>query len=178
MSCFDDLPKHQADRVSALYGIDGKSTRACRQGALELLGDYKFAEPPVRYSSRWRSKGLPVYHYVLDEVNPFRHSLGAHHGIDILYLFGDYDLSKTPELERTGREMRCRWIRFVNGLKPWDGVLAAFGPFGVFDELDKGSSSNRRRWAHLKVIQDLRPALDRVMDRLATGKFENSGPRI
>lgn len=139
--------------------------------SLDFINDFFFAEPIVSIANGWRSLGKTVYQYAVAEPNPWQPSVGAHHGVDPLYAFGDYDLSRYSYLERTAQEMRKRWKLFVNGEKPWNGLLCAFGPRGICDELTADSMTNRRRWSHIRLLTKLRPSLGTVVGPLLASRI-------
>ena len=171
VEAFDKFSGEELDLLKSLYCIEETLPKACKRGALDFINDIFFAEPVVSIANRWRSEGRPVYQYGLDEPNPWQPSAGAHHGVDLLFLFGDYDLSKSSYIEKTAREMRHRWILFANGEKPWNGLLCAFGPRGICDELTADSATNRRRWSHVQLISKLRPKLSATVGQLVTGRI-------
>ena len=154
-----------------MYCIEETLPKACKKGALDFINDFFFAEPVVSIANRMRARGKTVYQYAVDEPNPWQASAGAHHGVDLLWLFGDYDFSKHPYLDQTAAEMRKRWVLFVNGEKPWDGLVCAFGPRGICDELGSDSITNRRRWHHLQLLGKLRPRLNGVAGKLVAGRI-------
>ena len=173
VQCFDKFKGEELDLLKSMYCIEGTLPKACKRGALDFINDFAFAEPVVSIANRWRSAGKPVYQYAVDEPNPWQPSAGAHHGVDLLYLFGDYDFSRYSYLQRTAQEMRTRWISFVNGEKPWGGLLCAFGPRGICDELTADSATNRRRWNHIRLINQLgRNRLSTVVGPLVAGRFK------
>jgi carboxylesterase type B len=57
-----------------------------------------------------------TYRYLFDAPNPFAPELGAHHAVDLLYLFGGIKLLAQQEALRN--EMRRIWVRFVAGAEP------------------------------------------------------------
>ena len=171
VECFDKLPGDEGDLLKSLYCIEETLPKACKRGALDFINDFFFAEPVVSIGNRWRLNGKPVYQFAVDEPNPWQPTAGAHHGVDLVFLFGDYDLTRFAYLEKTAKEMRKRWILFVNGEKPWSGLLCAFGPRGICDDLTADSMTNRRRWSHIQLITRLRDKLGRVVAPLVTGRI-------
>ena len=171
VGAFDKFSGEELDLLKSLYCIEETLPKACKRGALDFINDFFFAEPVVSIANRWRSEGKPVYQYALDEPNPWQPSAGAHHGVDLLFLFGNYDFSKQPHIEKTAQEMRKRWILFANGEKPWNGLLCVFGPRGICDDLTSDSATNRRRWSHIQLISKLRPKLGGTVAQLVTGRI-------
>ena len=174
VSSFDRLPEDERDLLKSLFCIEETLPKACKRGALDLINDFSFAEPVVSMANRWRSHGKPVYQYVVDEPNPWQPSVGAHHGVDLLLLFGDYEFPRYTEFEKTAREMQKRWILFINGEKPWHGLLYAFGPRGVCEDLGADSTTNRRRWSHIQLVTRLRSRLGPVVGSLMNGRLNLS----
>ena len=78
-----------------------------------------------------RLPGAPlVYRYVFDQASPYTDT--PHHGVDLLYLFGNISFPSDPEFTEEENEevnwdrvkirdvMQRRWLEFANGQQPWD----------------------------------------------------------
>lgn len=98
--------------------------------------------PPVRFPN------APfVYRYVFDQASPYTHS--PHHGVDLLYLFGNVPFPSDPEFtpeenaeinwdhQRVREELQSRWIGFSWGERPWS-PLTPQPPAGVARMSDQG----------------------------------------
>lgn len=173
-ACFDqNLAPTIAKLICVLYGIICSRPTSCRNGALDFINDVKFALPVETIASCWRERGAPVYQYLIDEPNPWQSSSRAHHAVDLIFLFGGYDLPPGSGAELIGRKMRQKWISFINGEAPWDSKLKyAFGPFGKSGELDQTEFSRRRRSRHWEALQQISNAdLNRVVKALAAGRL-------
>ena len=144
---------------------------ACKAGSLNFINDYLFAEPVVCISERWNIEKRNCYRFVIDEPNPWRPSTGAHHGVDVLLLFGNYDFTSYPAAETTGRELRKRWIMFVNGEKPWSSAAYAFGPDGKCGEVGTEEIVVKRRGEKLEYLSKLRPKPNSVLGSLVAGRI-------
>ncbi|KAG5661252.1 hypothetical protein KAF25_005374, partial [Fusarium avenaceum] len=59
-----------ADQLKKMYHIYLDRPSSCQNGALDFINDYK---------------------YLVDEVNPWQSSSGAHHALDLVLLFGGFD---------------------------------------------------------------------------------------
>ncbi|MCJ1377450.1 hypothetical protein MMC17_000545 [Xylographa soralifera] len=128
------------------YALHPSSASPPHLSALSLISTHLFHHPTYRIAARSRPK-KPTYQYLIDEPNPFSPTSRAHHGVDLIYLFGGYDLSEWSEAENVGKAMRTAWVKFVCGEEPWDreGCMA-FGPGGRCAVLDlKGEEWKERR---------------------------------
>lgn len=140
------------------------------------MNDYKFVLPLERIHDLWSAqKEKKVYRCLIDELNPWQPSSGAHHAIDLVLLFGGLDLGFAPAANETGKNMRQAWITFISGGEPWKSgrdSYYAFGPYGASKPVDKKELSSRRRmqqvWHLDKVEQD---ELDRLVGALVGGKI-------
>ena len=97
----------------------------------------------------------------------------AHHAVDLVLLFGGLDLSFNPAAEKVGKEMRKRWISFVNGEAPWSSEKSfAFGPFGEYNEINANEFAARRRVKHLDLLEKMDIAnINAVFGALAAGRI-------
>ncbi|KAH0421745.1 hypothetical protein CcaCcLH18_13252 [Colletotrichum camelliae] len=136
VSAFDIAGEHR-DKLKQAYNIYPNRPSSCKLGALDFLNDYKFLLPIQEMVQSCKRAETPVYRSLIDEANPWQPSNGAHHAIDLILLFGGFDSTISPAAKRTGEEMRRSWIRFIHSQEPWSPIsTAAFGPFGMFQELD------------------------------------------
>jgi carboxylesterase type B len=108
-SLFPDLPASKT--ILEAYGKG-------HDGVLKFVGDAKFHYHTERYYRDFLAANPNVYRYIFDAPNPFAPEVGAHHAVDVLYLFGCTPMS-LPQ-ESLGEEMRKTWSRFVAGVGPWD----------------------------------------------------------
>jgi carboxylesterase type B len=138
---FPDLPASKTILVA--YGND-------HEGVLKFTGDAKFHYHTERYYRDFLSANPKVYRYIFDAPNPFVPETGAHHAVDVLYLFGCTPMS--PAQEALGEEMRKIWSRFVAGVDPWDKgacekvlLLAAEG-CRIVDAEEVGKRRNVEQW--------------------------------
>jgi carboxylesterase type B len=113
---------------------------------------------PIEYVSEslTRDSHGPVYKYLIDQPNPWQSSSRAHHAVDLLFLFGNFDFSKeNPSAETVSIEMRKRWIGFINGSQPWNPQRRfAYGPFGACHEIDEEEYAARRRVSQMRVVRE------------------------
>jgi carboxylesterase type B len=160
-------------QLKHLYGISPTRATAARHGALDFINDVFFALPTEDIARTRRSAGKTTYQYLIDQVNPWQSSSRAHHAVDLLFLFGAYDLSFNPAAEIVKNQIQDRWIDFVNGGKPWDGGKRfAFGPYGGVGEVEDSEFAARRRQRHFEVLREMdRATLHTMFAKLAAGRI-------
>ncbi|KXJ85704.1 Alpha/Beta hydrolase protein [Microdochium bolleyi] len=178
--CAFDLvqPEHHREQLKKLYGIHPDRPSSCKIGALDFMNDYKFVLPAEILVGRYECAGsTPALRCLIDEPNPWQPSHGAHHAVDLLLLFGGLEdvESYAPGATRAGEKLREHFIRFVNGSDPWKrGQVAAFGPYGMYQELDGDGEEMhmRRRMRNLDLLREIEAVvLDRVFLELARGRI-------
>jgi hypothetical protein len=137
-----------------MHGISPSRPRASRLGALDFINDVCFALAAESIATSHRLEGKTTYQYVIDQPNPWQESSRAHHCVDLIYLFGEYDLAFSPTAETVQKEMKDRWILFINGKKPWEDAESrfAFAPFGKCAEIGDAEYSARRRVRHFGLV--------------------------
>jgi hypothetical protein len=174
IQCFNNTadPLHGL-ALRRMYGIDLSRPTACKLGVLDFINDVRFAMPVDAIASRWRQSGRSVFQYVIDQANPWQASSRAHHAVDLILLFGAYDLSFNPPAEAVGREIRRRWITFINGQAPWPtGRRFSFGPYGESTEIDNNQYAARRRVGHFKLLREIgQDHVSQVFAKLAAGRL-------
>jgi carboxylesterase type B len=138
-----------------MYQAVGDRPTAAKLGALDLVNDVRYTLPVEVISDKLQVASKRVFKYVVDQPNPWQPSSRAHHAVDLLFLFDGIDLSFNPAAKAVGKEMRQRWIRFVNGDEPWsEHQRFAFGPVGECKEIDEIQFADRRRVEHCKVLKE------------------------
>ncbi|POR31401.1 Carboxylic ester hydrolase [Tolypocladium paradoxum] len=166
----------EGDELKRVYKIETTRPSSCKLGALDFINDYRFVLPIERLVQEWRAALKPVYRCLVDEPNPWQPSNGAHHAVDLILLFGGFDHLIDGVAKRTGKEMRRRWIVFINGKDPWRSEsCVAFGPHGTFKELDQDECKSRRRVAQIDYLATADSGLlDKAFGALAAGKISLS----
>lgn len=156
------------------YHISPTHLPASRAGALDFLTDVRFAWPNRTLANIRGLDGRKTFRYVFDQPSPFQASSRAHHGVDLLYLFGAYsDVFLTDGQRTLGDVVRAKWIAFANNEEPWDeSSCFAFGPFGLSSEIDQSSLGERRRIKAWDVLEKTEPnELVRIFTSLASGRI-------
>ncbi|WAO90085.1 Carboxylesterase [Fusarium falciforme] len=168
-----DLASEYSSELKSLYNIRADRPSSCRIGALDFINDYKFVLPVEKMTKQWRQAQKPVFRCLVDEENPWQSSNGAHHGIDLVFLFGGFDSGLPDGARRTGEHMRKAWIDFISQQDPWPAEsYAAFGPFGMCHSLDDKDLGSRRRMRQVAFLsQQDTTGLDRAFAALATGNI-------
>lgn len=161
------------DELKHLYGVSPSRPTASRLAALDFINDVRFALPVEELSASRRSAGKATYQYVFDQVNPWQSSSRAHHGVDLIFLFGGYDLTSNPAAAAVAEDMQGRWIAFVNGNVPWNGEKRfAFGPHGKSGEITEEEFAARRRVRHFSLLREMEPVrLGKIFGGLAAGRI-------
>lgn len=120
---------------------------------------------PIEDITRNRgAKGLKTYRYVFDQTNPWQASSRAHHGVDIIFLFGGYESKFDEGARSVVQSMQVRWINFVNGEAPWDASKRlAFGPFGSVSDISEAEFALRRRVKHFELLREIDPSVIKII---------------
>ncbi|KAF7535027.1 hypothetical protein G7054_g5713 [Neopestalotiopsis clavispora] len=169
-----DLGGEDSVRLRDLYHIHPGRSASCRFGALDFINDYKFVLPIYRLQRLWQNSNKLVYRYLVDEANPWQPSSGAHHAVDLLLLFDGFVMNTNPGAERTGQEMRYKWLQFLNAESLWypETYDYAFGPYGTSGTLTREGVSLRRRMEQVEILDRMdKSSLDPVFKSLAAGRI-------
>lgn len=168
-----DLAGSKSLDLRRLYNIYPDRPSSCKLGALDFINDYKFLFPAERLARTLREAGGTAFRCLIDEPNPWQPSNGTHHAVDLVLLFGGFDVSFSPAASRTGEQMRRAWVRFVHSEDPWpEDLHAAFGPYGMFQKLDDVEVRSRRRLDQVSYLESVdSEVLDKVYFTLAAGRI-------
>ncbi|KAJ4024922.1 hypothetical protein NW752_002376 [Fusarium irregulare] len=169
-----DAAGDDAEELKKLYHIYPDRPSSCKTGALDFINDLRFLLPIHRLEKLWKEAGKPVYRCHIDEANPWQPSAGAHHAVDLLFLFNGLDLNFTHGAKKVGGELREAWIDFINMRKPWPSASespAAFGPHGYCREVYDWDLQSLRRVAEAKRLATMdQTLLTKAFITLAAGK--------
>jgi carboxylesterase type B len=169
-----DTDSEYGPTLKHLYGITSESPTSSRTGALDFINDARFAMPVDDISRIRHNAGKRTYQYVFDQPNPFQASSRAHHGVDLLFLFGSSEYSFfDPSAENVKDTMMGRWAAFINGKEPWSSEIRhAFGPHGKCGKIDEREYSARRRVKHFGILRKMNPqTLVVIFGMLAGGRI-------
>jgi carboxylesterase type B len=172
VECFDKAGS-SSNQLKALYHINRSRAPQCRHGALDLMNDIRFASPVPLIAKGYEKEGKKAYRYLFDQVNPWQASSRAHHAVDLIYLFGGFDMTMNPSAEELGKEMRRRFIWYINGEAPWMiHKTMAFGPSGDTREIDDRGVAARRRIRQMDEVNKLDASeVAAVFGSLAAGRI-------
>lgn len=167
-----DLAGDAPSFLKAIYGIIPDRPVSCKLGALDFLNDARFSWPISEYLDERRADKRPSFRFLVDQPNPWQTSSRAHHGVDLLYIFGGFDFSFDEGAVNVSEMMQVKWIEFVNGEDPWGAEEAfAFGPLGNCQAVDAKGVATRRRERHLSVLRDIGyEKVNAVVVALAAGR--------
>ncbi|RFU32849.1 hypothetical protein B7463_g3521, partial [Scytalidium lignicola] len=169
----DNLPKDQADLLKHLYNISPTRSTPTTLGALDFIQDVRFARPVEQMAVNRRAQGRKTYRYLIDEPNPWQSSARCHHALDLILLWGNYDLSFTKAAMKVSKAIRDSWVTFVSGEAPWDGnERMGFGPYGRVGIVDQEEFEARRRVRQWKALDGMKWAdLLAASGQLAGGRI-------
>ena len=168
-----DKAGQSAQLLKTLYHVKDGRPNAARQGALDFLNDRLWGLPVWTIADRFREQGKKVYTYIFDQANPWQWSAGAHHAVDLIFLFGGFNLAHDAGAFKLSADMRRRFALFLNGEEPWSAdKTCAFGPCGQVQEISAEEVSYRRRMLNYSQLRKIPPAdLAAVTTALAAGKI-------
>ncbi|KAK9480972.1 Alpha/Beta hydrolase protein [Lipomyces japonicus] len=101
-----------------LYDIEPTDSESNFEHSLDLYDDLSYGQPVHHLVASLRKAGIPTYHYLFDQPNPFNESLDSHHGVDVLYFFNWFKFDS--KYDDFVDKYQSGWIRYANGLPPWD----------------------------------------------------------
>lgn len=118
-----EIVKHQlstslsTELTNALYHYYDLDSNF-QKGMEALFADLIFAYP-IHTVLKKEPRHFRLY---FDTPNPFDNSLGSMHGVDMLYLFGNYLTEYPPDSKEreVSRNIQDSYIRFFYTGKPWD----------------------------------------------------------
>lgn len=146
-SVFPSLP--QSEKILAAYGDS-------HEGVLRFAGDGKFHLHTETFYREFLAENKNVYRYLFDARNPFVPKAGSHHGVELLYLFGGFEMGERQE--KVGSEMRKAWVRFVVGEAVWEKgaeekvLLFTDEEVRVVEKEEVGRRRNERGWKELEEL--------------------------
>ncbi|KAF5250383.1 hypothetical protein FANTH_4416 [Fusarium anthophilum] len=144
--------------ITKLYGIDFSSMEAAMPRVSAFINDIKFAFGTHEIYETERKLGKrKCYRYVMDQVNPWNKGAGAHHAIDLLFLFGGpFKYSHDEPAQKISIAMRENWVSFIYGRDPWEQSTAyAFGPDGGHGPIKPEELAARRRISRLEKLREI-----------------------
>ncbi|RDW92367.1 carboxylic ester hydrolase-9 [Coleophoma crateriformis] len=161
------------EQLRELYGIYPDRQTSSKSGALDFINDVRYVLPNEEMCQRRRQSSLKTYQYLMDEPNPWHSSSRAHHAVDLIFLFGGYDISFNSAAAKVSGKMQEKWISFVHGEEPWDTEKRfAIGPYGKCGEIEDDEFAARRRARCLEVLKGIeKRKLLEMSGMLAAGRL-------
>lgn len=171
-SMFDKAGESSSE-LKSLYHINPSRPTPTKHGALDFVNDVLWVLPTRLLTDLYRKNGKRAFTYLFDQPNPWQASSRAHHAVDLIYLFGGFDLSHNPPAEALGTEMRKRFISYVNGEAPWNADKTfAFGPLGDSMEIEAAEVDVRRRTKAVERLKGIPPGeILSVLGSLVAGRI-------
>ncbi len=109
------------------------ATARCR----EILAHGMFSSVMKTYGDALANNGNQVYAYYFSYVSPANaeNGMGAHHGSEIAYAFGNLPPDATPEQRALSDELHARWVNFIKTGDPNNGELPTEIEWPQYDPL-------------------------------------------
>ncbi|KAF1356373.1 Alpha/Beta hydrolase protein [Delphinella strobiligena] len=173
VECFDKAGASSKELKEPYHINEARPTQS-KHGALDFMEDLIWVVPSLVISKLFGGAEKKAYRYLFDQANPWQASSRAHHAVDLLYLFGGFDISMNPAADALSKEMQRRCIFFVNGEAPWSAErLFAFGPLGDCKEIDNAALATRRRIRQSERLQEMTGSdLKAAFGSLAAGRID------
>lgn len=117
----------ETDKILAAYGISENLEQGVLLERVEhMCGDALFKILNYVTAQNCRRQGIlqdKLFLYHFDQRSRIRNSFEgtAYHAHELLYLFGNLQNEMDESEKRMVQELGTAWIRFVNGVAPWDG---------------------------------------------------------
>ncbi|KAF8451554.1 Alpha/Beta hydrolase protein [Terfezia claveryi] len=149
------------EKIIKAYDISGHNVHG---GALRFISDGFFIFPTERTIDHWRLKpGKHVHQYLMDQRNPWKpEAHGAHHAIDLLYIFGILGFAYNNEgAVKVGTAFQNDVLNFVTAGKEgldqelgWDEKnIKAYGrPDGFVGVIPSEQLGERRRVDIMRTV--------------------------
>lgn len=152
-----NLSQDQANLLKHLYNISPNRSTPTTIGATDFLTDVRYSRPVEQIVAERRAQGRKTYRYLIDEPNPWQPSARSHHAVDLIFLWGNYDLSFNKAAVKVSKAIQESWVTFVNGEAPWDANgRMGFGPYGRVGLIDQDEYEARRRVRHWKALDEIK----------------------
>lgn len=120
-----------------IEAFPGSNTSEIRRSITSLYGDFIFVAPARRVARAWAAADVPVFFYFFTRRprNGPTAMLGAHHGSEIRFAFGNEALFTdiSPGEEDLLATMKGAWVEFAKTGAPSDGNGAIWPEFSLDD---------------------------------------------
>jgi carboxylesterase type B len=169
LTAFEPLDLFQ--EVLSSYHIEVDRPLAAITGALDIIADVRFSWSAHRAATAWKTR-IAVIQYIFDEPNPWQPSAGAHHAVDLLFLFGAYQKYFPAAAAKLSVNMRKRWIDFIGAESFGNMPNTVFGPHGITEAMQQDCFSMRRRTSAWQVLDKVGfSTLNLLTGKLGAGKI-------
>ena len=153
------------DQILDAYGInEGLPHEELLLRVEHMCGDAIFKIPNYVLAQECLStkmlhgNSLFLYHFDQRSRIPNTFEGTAYHAHELLYLFGNLDNAFNEDERHMAREFASAWIRFVNGLQPWDGSekqWMVWGPDSSVTLKSEEEDDITRDYGRMKMVLSL-----------------------
>jgi hypothetical protein len=139
-----------AKAVLQAYGITPTtSDDSAMQSIVDLATDIAYYAPALCFARSWPGR---TYYYHFNEPNPWQGAFKgcSTHMLDAAYLFQNFAHKMGSKEKELGVALAMDFIKFTNGVKPWDEYesvncnVKAFGP----SEATSSRAIQNNGWGH------------------------------
>jgi carboxylesterase type B len=129
-----NLPAAAANAVLDAYNLCyATGDNEAMKRIIDLGTDIAYAGPALAYARSFPGK---AYYYQFNEPNPWDGQFEgcSTHMLDAAFLFQNYSKHLSNDAHRVGRALALDFVKFANGVKPWDeydkevGQVRMYGP--------------------------------------------------
>lgn len=155
--------ENYTDLILRSYEISPELSRSDLLSRVEhMCGDAVFKVPnyALARTCAGTNSNTRLYTYHFDQRSRIKNSFEgtAYHAHELLYLFGNLGNEMNDAELKMGKELMSAWIRFTNGLEPWETnerKWMVWGPDSNFGLQSEGEDEEVRRYERMKIMLEL-----------------------
>ena len=155
--------ENNTDLILRSYGISPELSHPELLSRVEhMCGDAVFKIPnyALARACAATNSGTLLYNYHFDQRSRIKNSFEgtAYHAHELLYLFGNLDNEMNDAEQKMGKELMSAWIRFTNGLEPWESHgkrWMVWGPDSTFGLITETEDEEVRGYERMKMVLGL-----------------------
>lgn len=136
-SFYANLPEEAAAAILQGYGIQPTTDDdEAMKLIVDLATDLAYFAPALAYARSFLGK---AYYYQFNEPNPWEGPFQgwSTHMLDAAFLFQNFNEQMSPEARMVARALATDFVKFANGVKPWDCFEADVGKVRSYGPSDK-----------------------------------------
>ncbi|KAJ6104532.1 hypothetical protein N7523_010852 [Penicillium sp. IBT 18751x] len=169
----------QTDHILRAYGITADLSQNVLFSRTEhMCGDAIFKVPNYLLANKCAAEKLPkdaFFFYHFDQRSRLPNALEgtAYHAHELLYLFRNLDNELSEKEMGMAREFASAWIRFANGLAPWeingDRRWMVWGPDSKTKVITEEEDQEVRDYTRMRMMLGLEDKNGKVWERWLAG---------